>query len=150
MFYRLTQNNNSKVGKQGQYYARAYTVGDPVRTDELADIMQRNSTVKRSDIKAVLEELIETMATLLAMGNRVRLDGLGSFKLGIMSRGCADPTEFNVREHIKGLKVIFKPESKTDSNGNKSKVLLADVPVVELPQNLLTRASARAAAQQNP
>ena len=67
-----------------------------------------------------------------------------------MLRGCADPTEFNVREHIKGLKVIFKPESKTDSNGNKSKVLLADVPVVELPQNLLTRASARAAAQQNP
>ena len=147
MFYRIKENHNSKVGKQGKFYAKAVTVGT-TETEELATIMQRNSTVKRSDIKAVIEELIETMADQLKQGRRVKLNGLGTFKLGLKSGPADSLATFNAREHVKGLKVLFTPESSKDSSGSKSKVFLSDVPVQELPEYRESRATAAAAARQ--
>ena len=61
--YRIYQSNRKGTFK-GKWYARAVHEGT-VTTDELADIMQNNCTVKRSDILAVISELVETMSTQL-------------------------------------------------------------------------------------
>ena len=77
--YRLYQSNR-KDNTKGKWYARvAHT--STIDTNGLAAIMQANCTVKRSDILAVISELVEVMTTELQNSKRVRIDGFGTFKL---------------------------------------------------------------------
>ena len=138
MYYRIHQNTNSKVGKQGKFYARAVTL-QTADTDKLATIMQRNCTVKRSDIKAVIEELVETMTDQLAEGHRVRLNGFGSFKLTLQTKPADKAIDFNVKDNIKGIRCLFTPEAKTDAAGTHSKTFISGVVVQELPENKIEK-----------
>ena len=138
MYYRIHQNNNSKVGKQGKFYARAVTL-ETVGTDKLAVIMQRNCTVKCSDIKAVIQELVETMTDQLAAGYRVKLDGFGSFKLTLVTKPADKAIDFNVKNNIKGIRCQFTPEAKTDRAGTRSKTFISGVTVQELPENKIEK-----------
>jgi predicted histone-like DNA-binding protein len=97
--------------------------------------MQRNCTVKASDIRAVLTELVETMRDQLQDSKRVKLDGLGSFKLGLSTDGVEDYDKFEPRKHVKDVHVIFTPETTVDANGTRSKTFLEGVSVTELPKN---------------
>jgi len=120
----------------GKWYARAVPTST-ITTEELTDIMQRNCTVKRADIVAVIAELVETMRDQLQHSHRVVLKGLGAFKLGVTSTGAATAADFDVRKNIKGVHVVFTPESTTDSAGRRTKVLLEGVTVAELPKNAI-------------
>ena len=134
VLYRLYQNTNEKSSAHNKWYARS-VMTNVVDTEKLAEIMQRNCTVKRSDIKAVIEELIETMRDQLQDSKRVKLDGLGSFKLGLSSKGAEKASDFDARHHIRGVHVVFTPETTTDSTGRRSKTFLEGVTVAELPKN---------------
>ena len=136
VLYRLYQNTNEKSSAHNKWYARS-VMTNVVDTEKLAEIMQRNCTVKRSDIKAVIEELIETMRDQLQDSKRVKLDGLGSFKLGLSSKGAEKASDFDARHHIRGVHVIFTPETTTDSTGRRSKTFLEGVTVAELPKNMV-------------
>ena len=106
--YRLYQNN--REGKfKGMWYARACHNGT-VDIDKLADIMQANCTVKRSDILAVLSELVEVMTDQLQNSMRVKLNGFGAFKIGLKTIPAATAKEFNMN-NIKGMHVLFLPEA---------------------------------------
>ncbi|MBQ9202980.1 MAG: HU family DNA-binding protein [Prevotella sp.] len=136
VLYRLYQNTNEKSSAHNKWYARS-VMTNVVDTEKLAEIMQRNCTVKRSDIKAVIEELIETMRDQLQDSKRVKLDGLGSFKLGLSSKGAEKASDFDARHHIRGVHVVFTPETTTDSTGRRSKTFLEGVTVAELPKNMV-------------
>ena len=118
VFYRLSQVTSPKQKGYGKWYPRA-VMTNTVDTDALATIMQRNCTVKKSDILAVISELIETMQDQLQDSKRVKLNGFGSFKIGMSSTGADKASEFEARKHIKGLHVLFMPEVKTDSEGRR-------------------------------
>ena len=60
VFYRLSQVTSPKAKGYGKWYPRA-VITQTVETEELAAIMQRNCTLKKADILAVISELIETM-----------------------------------------------------------------------------------------
>ena len=127
--YKLYQCN--REGKQkGLWYARASYNGT-VDTAQLADIMQANCTVKRSDILAVIAELVEVMSTQLANSMRVKLDGFGSFKIGLATAPADTAKEFTAA-NIKGMHVIFQPEASRQA-GKKfyDRVLLKGVKVRE-------------------
>lgn len=51
--YKLYQNKREGSSTKGKWYARAAADG-LVTTDQLAETMQRNCTLKRSDIIAVI------------------------------------------------------------------------------------------------
>lgn len=68
--YKIYKSNRKGTGN-GMYYARASHRGTATVND-LAKTMEANSTVKRSDILAVLSELSETMRNELNQGNRVK------------------------------------------------------------------------------
>ena len=57
--YKLYQSNR-KDDTKGKWYARV-THASTIDTNGLAAIMQANCTVKRSDILAVIAELVEVM-----------------------------------------------------------------------------------------
>ena len=93
--------------------------------------MQNNSTVKRSDIVAVLTELSEVLRQELQRSNKVHIDGIGTFKVGIHSKGAKRAKEFNATDNIVGSRILFMPETTIDANGNRVKALLAGLKVKE-------------------
>ncbi len=52
-----------------------------ITTSDLADFIQTQCTVKHSDIVAVLRELGEAFKHFFEMGQKVKLDGIGIFKV---------------------------------------------------------------------
>lgn len=137
VFYRLSQVTSPKQKGYGKWYPRA-VMTSTVDTDALATIMQRNCTVKKSDILAVISELIETMQDQLQDSKRVKLNGFGTFKISMSSTGAETASEFEARKHIKGLHVLFMPEVKTDSEGQRQKTFITGCSVLEAPKNDVT------------
>ena len=138
VFYRLHQDQSTGTKRSGKWYARAVPTA-VISTRQLAEIVQRNCTVKKSDVMAVLEELVEVMKDQMQDSKRVKLDGFGSFKIGIESKGAATAAKFAVAEHIKGLHVVFMPERTKDTAGNRSKQFLQGAKVEELPLNTVVK-----------
>ena len=138
VFYRLHQDQSTGTKRSGKWYARAVPTA-VINTRQLAEIVQRNCTVKRSDVVAVIEEMVEVMKDQMQDSKRVKLDGFGSFKIGIQSKGAQTAGKFSVAEHVKGLRVVFMPERTKDSSGNRSKQFLQGARVEELPLNTVVK-----------
>ena len=88
--YKLYQDNRKNSTTRGQWYGRAAVMG-VTNLETLAARIQRNCTAKKSDVMAVLTELVEVMQDELQEGRRVKLDGFGSFKIGISNSGAESP-----------------------------------------------------------
>lgn len=108
VFYRLYQNKlkNSKV--YGKYFARTVHT-DMVDLDDIAEVIERNCTLKRSDVKACLTELVEVMRDKMQSSSKVRINGLGIFKINVKSTGVDTPKDFK-GTNIIGYRVAFTPE----------------------------------------
>ena len=109
VLFRVYQNNNKKSAYKGKWYARA-VMTKTVETAELAERIERNCTVKRSDVVAVLTELIEVMRDELQASHAVKLNGFGIFRVGLTTAPANEPKNFNVTENIKGYHLNFCPE----------------------------------------
>ena len=134
VFYRLSKVTSPKAKGYGKWYPRA-VITQTVDTEMLATIMQRNCTLKKADIVAVISELIETMADQLQDSKRVKLNGFGSFKIGIKGEGADSAADFSISKNIKGLHVLFQPEVKTDGSGLRQKTFITGCSVQEAPKN---------------
>ena len=64
--YRLVQDKSSNPRKSGKWYAKA-VIGQTVTTDQIADRIQKNCSMKKSDVVAVLSELAALTAFLTAI-----------------------------------------------------------------------------------
>ena len=71
----------------GKYFAQAVYDEKFIETDELAAYIQQQASVKRSDIGAVLDELGDALKHYFELGQKVRIKGLGIFKVGFSSIG---------------------------------------------------------------
>lgn len=134
VLYRLSKVTSPKAKGYGKWYPRA-VITQTVDTEQLATIMQRNCTLKKADIVAVISELIETMADQLQDSKRVKLNGFGSFKIGIRGEGADSAADFSTSKNIKGLHVLFQPEVKTDGSGLRQKTFITGCSVQEAPKN---------------
>ena len=134
----MHQDQSTGTKRSGKWYARAVPTA-VIGTRQLAEIIQRNCTVKRSDVVAVIEEMVEVMKDQMQDSKRVKLEGFGSFKIGIQSKGAQTAAKFSVAEHVKGLRVVFMPERTKDSSGNRSKQFLQGARVEELPLNTVEK-----------
>ena len=114
--YRLVQDKSSNPRKSGKWYAKA-VIGQTVSTDEIADRIQKNCSMKKSDVVAVLSELAEVIADIVKESQRAQLDGIGCFKAGLSSRGAESEDKFEVQKHIKNLHLIYQPVTRKLSTG---------------------------------
>ena len=106
-----TQNKNQYNPKSyGKYYATAVYDNHFIGTEELADFIQRQASVKKSDIKAVLQELGEAMKHFFELGQKIKLDGIGIMKVGFSSIGVAKKEECTAST-ISTRRVLFQPET---------------------------------------
>lgn len=130
--YRMYQSKKEDNFK-GKWYARA-THDGTVSTNDLADIIQDNCTVKRADVLAVISELVEVMTAQLQNSKRVKLDRFGTFKLGINTKPANTAKEFTVATNVKNVHVIFLPEVTIDTNGTRQKTFVKGAKLQEATQ----------------
>ena len=124
--------NNRKGSKtQGKVYGRA-VVSDTINTKKLCQNIRDRCTLTEPDVVAVVSALITEVSGQLALGNRVVLDGFGSFKVGLSSTPADSAKKFT-SANIKCLRVIFQPAIEM-INGKRVKTLLKEVRVEELTE----------------
>ena len=105
-----SQNKNSFSQAYGKYYATAVYDTNFIGTEELSDFIQRQASVKKSDIKAVLQELGEAFKHFFEMGQKIKLDGIGIFKVGFSSIGVTKLEDCGAQT-ITTRRVLFQPET---------------------------------------
>ena len=97
--FKKIQNKNDESTAFGKWFATAVYDQHFIETEQLADFIQTQASVKKSDIKAVLD------------GQKVRLDGIGIFKVGFSSIGTTEKEDCGAAT-ITTRRVLFQPESQ--------------------------------------
>ena len=105
-----SKNQNSHSEAYGKYFATAVYDNHFVGTEELSDFIQRQASVNKSDIKAVLQELGEAFKHFFEMGQKIKLDGIGIFKVGFSSIGVVKVEDCGAQT-ITTRRVLFQPET---------------------------------------
>lgn len=138
--YRTVQNKNPQSTSYGKWYGRA-VMTDTIDLDSLADRIQRNCSVKKSDVLAVLTEMKEVMQDELQASHRVKLDGFGSFKIGLITTCAASEEQFS-SDNVTGMRVLFQPELKISADGTRTRTFLTGAKVGALPTSTTDSATA--------
>ena len=106
-FTSVLRKNMMEKDKPDMYYALAKSSGD-IDVDEMAERIQRSSTVNWADVVCVLRALQTEMIESFKKGEIVRLGNLGSFYVTLRSAGAL--IQKDVKEGlIKGARVRFRP-----------------------------------------
>ena len=104
-FYKKQYNKKFSV-----YYPTAIVVGQPVTTKAVAKRLSQMCTVTYADVMAVLGELAGVMADLMAQGKSVRLDGLGTFRYTLKTKGVETEEDFDFQKQVEAVHVQFVPQ----------------------------------------
>lgn len=116
----------------GKWFARTVYIGTTT-LDEIATKVAYDCTITKADCKAVIEALIHEINNQLLNSYSVKLDGLGTFKVTIMSNGAVEANEFSASKNITGWRVKFMPAYTVDTMGQRTVNLLANCKVRETP-----------------
>ena len=109
--FKKIQNSNDESTAFGKWFATAVYDKKFITTKQLANYIQQQASVKRSDIKAVLDELGEALQHFFSMGQKVKLDGIGIFKVGFSSIGVTEKDDCGAAT-ITTRRVLFQPETE--------------------------------------
>lgn len=120
ILYKLWQDNRKNTMYPGKWYARAVHQST-VNLEYVAERIQRNCSMKKSDVLAVLTEMVEVMKDELQNSNNVKIDGLGLFTVGMKTKPAATAADFNPSKHVAGYRVNFLPSSYSIPNGVNEK-----------------------------
>jgi len=144
-----SKNNNLRSTAYGKYFAKAVYDKGFIGTKQLAEFIQTQASVKRSDIVAVLDELGSAMKHFFELGQKVQLDGIGIFKVGFSSIGVEKAEDCGA-QNITTRRVLFTPETTRVVTGQErrangtvkqkysiAKQLLKDVVFEEAHENVV-------------
>jgi predicted histone-like DNA-binding protein len=139
VFYKKYQNARQGDKNYGKWYGHAVTL-NTVTTADLASEIAHSTTVTPADVLAVLAELSVSAQRHLLNSERIVLDGLGAFKVGLRTKP-ADKAEDFGSENVVGYRINYQPEIRfiktgVTANGHAAgtyqKKLLEGVSVKEL------------------
>ena len=100
------KNNNSKTTAYGKTYGRLMHM-DTLNTSDLCRHIMKHGTIFTPDVvKGVIERFVMCFEELLLEGNKIKLDGLGTFYLSINTEGVSDREQFTAN-NVKALRIKF-------------------------------------------
>ena len=108
--FKKLQNTKDDSTAFCKWFATAVYDQHFITTEELAEFIQTQASVKKSDIKAVLDELGAALKHFFELGQKVKLDGIGIFKVGFSSIGVNDKEDCGA-QNITTRRVLFQPET---------------------------------------
>jgi len=104
-----------------KWYPRSITVGKPVSTDNVADKLAELSTVTRGDAYAILKNLGSVMASYMASGRTVKLEGVGTFYYSLTAtKNGVDTADEVSANQIAAVRVRFIPEVTRNTSSQVS------------------------------
>ena len=115
------------------WYGRAWHPG-VLDTRALAKRIEKNVSVKESDVYAVLIELAEVMTYEVQNSNKIHLDRFGYFSVGLRSSGALTEKDWAISDNIKNAKCIFTPEYTKTTNAVTGKSQLASRALGDMSQ----------------
>ena len=99
--------NPSEKGTPPKFYVHVQARGD-VSLREMSERIQQTCTVHKSDVYAVLVALEDVITDALRGGEIVRLGDLGTFQIGISSKGALTDEDYD-ESLIKKARINFRP-----------------------------------------
>ena len=90
-----------------KYYARAQANGDAT-VREMSERIQQSCTVTKADVQAVLVALEDVIIDALKSGEIVRLGDLGTFQIGLSSKGAVTEEDYTP-SLITKVRINFRP-----------------------------------------
>jgi len=154
-----SQNKNSQSTAFGKYFATAVYDEKFITTEQIADFIQQQCSIKKSDIKAALDELGGAMKHFFELGQKIRLDGIGIFKVGFSSIGVNKVEECSAAT-ITARRILFQPETErvvvgqtTNKEGRivqkyvVAKSLIKEVLFEEAHENTMKKSASSASSQ---
>ena len=90
-----------------KYYGRVQANGD-VNIREMSERIQQTCTVHKADVQAVLLALEDVITDALKSGEIVRLGDLGTFQIGISSKGAVTEEDYS-DSFITKARINFRP-----------------------------------------
>lgn len=119
--YYLVQDKSSNPKKSGKWYGKRFmpvTLG----TRGLAEHMLNHGVIaERSEVEDVLNGLVTCIPELLKQGVNVKLQGLGTFRATLSSRGAESIEKYNIQKHVRGVHMRFIPDSTNLDNMTSKK-----------------------------
>ena len=111
---RKYKNNNSKNNGYGKTYGRLVHM-DTIDTSELCRHISKHGSIFTPDVvKGTIERFIMCFEELLLEGNKIKLDGLGTFYLTVSTEGIDDGSQFTAN-NVKAVRVRFLPDQGKES-----------------------------------
>ena len=157
-----SQNKNSQSTAFGKYFATAVYDEKFITTEQIADFIQQQCSIKKSDIKAALDELGGAMKHFFELGQKIRLDGISIFKVGFSSIGVTKLEDCSAAT-ITERRILFQPETErvvvgqtTNKEGKivqkyvVAKSLIKDVLFEETHENAMKNPSAGSGTVDDP
>ena len=137
MYVNIKKNNVSTSTGFGKYFLNADT-NETLSNDGLVNhIMHHNCAVGREAIAAVIKKLGECIPELVAQGQPVKIEGLGTFyptaeSSPILLNKLLD-VKYNPLDALKGIHLRFKPQSDSLNDLTSRSYLKMQVsPVINL------------------
>ena len=144
--YRKVQEKRQGNKNFGKWYGRAVVLNN-VSTKELAEEISHSTTATLSDTLAVLNELSVALRRHLLNSDRVEIEGIGAFKVGIRTVAANTSADFGA-QNVKSYRINYQPFKRFVPNGQVTEYnrragnfvmnLLEGVTVQEAPKNFVT------------
>ena len=114
MKYKIVKETKPTLATFGKYKAKAVHTSTIDSRQIMREAARRLGTGE-GDVLGVALSLSEVISRHLRQGDKVRLEDWGLMKLEIESDKVDAPEDFHPREHIRGVRLHFLPESSKGS-----------------------------------
>ena len=108
----IHRNNPQDLNSAGKYYP-APVYHSTINLKNLANEIAHSTSLTASDVKAVIEELIVSFERHLINGEKLKLDGLGTFKTSFSGEGSESIEEVSAKNiENKTIRVTFVADNE--------------------------------------
>jgi predicted histone-like DNA-binding protein len=108
------QRKNPQNLALSKWYLTQETAGN-VGLSEIAKEIEGRSALSLGDVQSVLSNLVEVLPLFLKLGQSVKLEGFGTFRISVSSEGATTADELSAH-HVGGVKIVFLPSVELKRN----------------------------------
>ena len=118
VIYQTYQSQFANRSGKKLYYPRVVLTGS-VGTDQIAREISELSSLTTGDVKNVIDNLVTVVTRHLQASESVMLDGFGSFRPTVGSKGVANEEDFDAATMMRTPKIVFTPHADLRETYNK-------------------------------